>query len=85
MDTYFRSFMDEAGYSPLFFVASYPNVAYYGATLIDIMTKISAKEDSPLEVDQENETIRLKEGWEKVMWDVLCFLWCVIHFCIYLP
>lgn len=58
--------MDEAGYSPLALVASYPNVAYYGATIVDLMDKISGKEDSPLEVDRENETIRLKEGWEKV-------------------
>jgi len=76
MDTYFRSFMDEEGYSPLFFVASYPNVACYGASLADIMTKIRTKEDSPLEIDQENETIRLKEGWEKV---TNMFRMCIIR------
>ncbi len=66
VDTFFRSYMDETGFSPLALVASYPNVAYYGASIYDLMDKISSKEDSPLEVDRENETIRLKEGWEKV-------------------
>jgi hypothetical protein len=34
--------------------------------LVDLSSKLHAKEDSILEVDITNETVRLKEGWE--MW-----------------
>jgi hypothetical protein len=66
VNTYFRSFMDEEGYIPIAFVANYPQIACYGAPLEEIMAKLGQKEDGILEVDFENETVRLKEGWETV-------------------
>jgi hypothetical protein len=58
--------MDEEGYLPIAFVANYPNVACYGAPYQDLITKLKERTDGPLDIDLENETIRLKEGWEKV-------------------
>jgi len=66
VDTYFRSYMDEEGYVPMALLASYPQVACYASTIEDLSSKLHAKEDSILEVDVTNETVRLKEGWE--MW-----------------
>jgi hypothetical protein len=66
VNTYFRSFMDEEGYIPIAFVANYEHIACYGAPLDELMIKLSQKEDAILDVDMENETIRLKEGWETV-------------------
>lgn len=68
MDTYVRGYMDEAGYVPVALACSYYNVACYGCSYYDIVNKL--KEVSTrckfIELDSENETIRLKEGWEKV-------------------
>ena len=47
-------------------LASYPNIACYAASIQDLVGKLSQKEDSILEVDVANETVRLREGWEKV-------------------
>lgn len=66
VDTYFRSYMDEEGYVPMALLSSYPNISCYGASIEDLVLKLSQKEDSILEVDVTNETVRLKEGWEKV-------------------
>jgi hypothetical protein len=59
VDTYFRSYMDEEGFDP--------NIACYGTPISELVSKLSQKEDSILEVDVTNETVRLKEGWEKVI------------------
>ena len=58
--------MDEEGYVPMALLSSYPNISCYGATIEDLVGKLSQKEDSILEVDVTNETVRLREGWEKV-------------------
>jgi hypothetical protein len=58
--------MDEEGYVPMALLSSYPNISCYGASIEDLVGKLSQKEDSILEVDVTNETVRLKEGWEKV-------------------
>ena len=66
VDTYFRSYMDEDGYVPMALLSSYPNIACYAASISDLVIKLNAKEDSILEVDVSNETVRLKVGWDKV-------------------
>ena len=66
VDTYFRSYMDEEGYVPMALLSSYPNIACYAASIPELVEKLSQKEDSILEVDVANETVRLREGWEKV-------------------
>ena len=66
VDTYFRSYMDEEGYVPMALLSSYPNIACYAASIEDLLQKLSVKEDSFLEVDISNETVRLKSGWDKV-------------------
>lgn len=68
MDTFVRSYMDEAGYVPISLVCNYYNVACYGCSYYDIVNKLKEVEGKSkyYELDAENETIRLKEGWEKV-------------------
>ena len=66
VDTYFRSFMDVEGFVPIAFVANYPNVACYGASITDMMDKLSQSPNGLIEVDFVNETIRLKHNWEMV-------------------
>jgi hypothetical protein len=67
MDTYVRAYMDEAGFVPIALVCNYYNVACYGSTYYDILNKLQevAAKSKYYEVDIDNETIRLKEGWEK--------------------
>lgn len=68
MDTYIRSYMDEAGFVPIALVLGYPNVAGFYAQYYDIVQRLQEiSESSLLEVDIANETIRLKEGWEVVL------------------
>ena len=67
VDTYFRSYMDVEGYVPMALLCSYPNIACYATPIEELVQKLAAKEDSLLEVDSVNETVRLKEGWEKVI------------------
>ena len=66
VDTYFRSYMDVEGFVPMALLCSYPNIACYATPIEELVSKLAAKEDSLLEVDSVNETVRLKEGWEKV-------------------
>jgi len=61
-DTFFRSYMDEAGYIPIPFACSY--IQCFGADYLDIVTLL--QESITLEVDTNNETVRLKDGWN--MW-----------------
>ena len=68
VDTYFRSYMDVEGYVPMALLCSYPNIACYATPIEELVQKLAAKEDSLLEVDSVNETVRLKEGWEKVIY-----------------
>lgn len=55
--------MDEAGYVPIAFVCNFPEVLALGAYYEDIVTGL--QQSALLEVDLENETLRLKEGWQK--------------------
>jgi len=67
MDTYIRSYMDEAGYIPVAVALNYPNVASICAPYEEILTRLQDNTSiSRLEVDVVNETMRLKEGWEMV-------------------
>lgn len=71
MDTFIRFYMDEAGYVPIALLCNYANVAMYGAPytgIIDALVRNS--ERTNLEVDLENETIRLKTGWEVVSYNL---------------
>lgn len=68
MDTYVRAYMDVEGYVPIALVCNYYNVACFGCSYYDILNKLKevAGRSKFYELDEENETIRLKEGWEKV-------------------
>lgn len=73
MDTYIRAYMDEAGYVPISLVCGYPHVSYCGAIYSDIVSRLKELgESSVIEIDADNETIRLKEGWDMVRAAVLC-------------
>lgn len=61
-DTFLRSYMDEEGYVPIAFICNFPAVACFGAGLNDIIDCLRNSET--LEIDDENETIRLKESWQ---------------------
>jgi hypothetical protein len=67
MDTYLRSYMDEEGFVPIALVCTYQNVAYFGCSYDDILHKLIQVEPKALhyELDQQNETIRPRVGWEK--------------------
>ena len=77
VDTYFRSYMDEEGYVPMALLSSYPNISCYAASIQDLVEKLSQKEDSILEVDVANETVRLRDGWEKV--HIHTHLFLILH------
>jgi hypothetical protein len=65
--------MDEAGFVPIALVCGYPHVAGYGAPYNDIVSRVqevAAVETSVFEADLNNETIRLRFGWEMV-----CYLY----------
>lgn len=67
MDTYIRSYMDEAGYVPIALVYTYPNVAAFGALYGDLKYRLKQLgEDSCVEIDPVNDLIRTKNNWE--MW-----------------
>ena len=66
MDTFIRAYMDEAGYVPIALVCSYQNVACFGIPLPEIIDKLKSQELSRLEIDEVNETIKLKEKWDMV-------------------
>jgi RNA:NAD 2'-phosphotransferase (TPT1/KptA family) len=68
MDTYIRTYMDEEGYVPVGLVCTYQNVAYFGCPYEDILQKLIqvAPKSKNFEIDEQNETIRLRNGWEKV-------------------
>ncbi len=81
MDTFIRSYMDEAGFVPIALVCGYPNVAGFGAPYNDIVARIQeVAENSVIEVDIANETIRLKVGWEMV--SLICSLNVTMTVCI---
>ena len=62
-DTYIRSYMDEAGFIPIAFVCNFPDVLAIGAYYEDILDGL--KKSVLFELDLENETLRLREGWQK--------------------
>lgn len=60
-DTYLRAHLDEEGWVPLALICNFPTVASFAADYGEIIKTL--KESSMiLEWDDENETIRLKEG-----------------------
>jgi hypothetical protein len=69
MDTYIRSYMDEAGFVPIALVYNYPNVAQFGALYQDLkyrLKELTKENRSSLEVDTTNELLRVSSNWE--MW-----------------
>ena len=68
MDTYVRSYMDCEGYVPIALVCNYYNVSCFQSSYPDILHKLVEVQGRSkyYELDVVNETIRLKEGWEKV-------------------
>jgi len=61
-DSFLRSYMDCEGYVPIAFVCNFPGVACYGADLNEIVEWL--RQSELLEIDESNETIRLRDGWE---------------------
>jgi la-related protein 1 len=61
-DSFLRSYMDCEGYVPMAFVCNFPGVACYGCELHTIYKWL--RTSHLLEMDENNETIRLREGWE---------------------
>ena len=61
-DTFLRSYMDEAGYIPILFVCNF--ISSFGVNYPDVVELLKSSE--VLEVDNANETIRLKNKWEMV-------------------
>jgi hypothetical protein len=76
IDTFIRAYMDEAGYVPIALLCSYQNVAQFNCTYSDIINKLKETiiKCKNIEFDADNETVRLKEGWEKVSYGLLCLL-----------
>lgn len=64
-DTYFRSFMDEEGFMPLIYLFNYPNVGCIGADYYGVLEALGSH--ATLEVSTENETVRLRSGWDMVI------------------
>lgn len=64
MDVGLRSNMDEAGYLPIAFLCNYENVAYFGALYRDIIDALLTS--TTLEVDQQNEVVRVANNWKMV-------------------
>ena len=62
-DTFLRSYMDESGYIPIPFICNY--ISCFGVNYSDIIQHL--QESTILEVNIENETIRLKENWQMVI------------------
>jgi hypothetical protein len=62
--------MDEEGYVPLaLLMQAFPSIAASGAEYFDLLaalTAAAAAEGSRLEVDAQNDTVRLREGWATV-------------------
>lgn len=69
MDTFLRSYMDEAGYVPLGVVCAYPNVAYFNVPADVLMNALRNSVTQPtctVELDEAVGTIKLKNRWEMV-------------------
>lgn len=67
MDTFVRSYMDEAGFVPLPLLCTYQNVAAYSAPYFDVVARLKElTAERKIEFDPSNETVRLKSGWENV-------------------
>jgi hypothetical protein len=67
MDTFVRSYMDVEGYVPLSLLYQYQNVACVGALYYDVVEKAkNLHPQSVIEYDATTDTVRVKEGWEKV-------------------
>uniref|UniRef100_A0A7R9U3W9 HTH La-type RNA-binding domain-containing protein n=1 Tax=Pinguiococcus pyrenoidosus TaxID=172671 RepID=A0A7R9U3W9_9STRA len=62
-DEFLRQHMDVAGYVPVALVANYSHVAQYGALYEDLLAGLANSE--LLQLDAENETVRLRENWEQ--------------------
>lgn len=66
MDTFIRSYMDEAGYVPLSVVCSYQNVACFGFTVDEILEKLPSLTSNRFEFDTVHQTMKLAEKWNMV-------------------
>ena len=75
MDTFLRSFMDEAGFIPIAYLCNYPAVAACGAYYESIIKVLS--ESELFEMDIPNQTMRLKEKWQQVLY--IALLWVLIR------
>ncbi|CAI5725180.1 unnamed protein product [Peronospora destructor] len=65
-DIFMRQHMDVDGYVPLAFVGSFQ--AVYSAHQDYQSLLESMKRSKTIELDEQNEKIRLREGWEKWVW-----------------
>lgn len=56
--------MDEEGYMPLIYLFNYPHIGGIGADYYGVLEVLS--DHATLEADVENQTVRLRTGWEAV-------------------
>ena len=66
MDTFIRSYMDEAGFVPIAIVSCYSNVSPYGVPVSDIADAIQTLATDCLEVDTICQTAKVSDKWEMV-------------------
>lgn len=65
-DIFLRQHMDVDGYVPLAFVGSFQAVYSVHQDYASLLEAMKASE--VVELDEENEKIRLRNGWEKWLW-----------------
>lgn len=63
-NVFLRRHMDVEGYLPAAIVFNFPSVAGFGLSYEDLLSAVTKKSDQ-LDVDPDNECLRLREGHEK--------------------
>lgn len=63
-DTYLRYYMDYEGFVPILLLFQYPEVQCQGATVEGVKKRLL--EIPTFEIDEVNDTMRLRENWEMV-------------------
>ena len=64
-DMFLRQSMDEDGYVPAILLASFNRVIMITGIIDPVAVLNAARESILLDVDEENEKLRMKSGWEK--------------------
>lgn len=65
-DIFLRQHMDVDGFVPLAFVGSFQAVYSVHQDYPSLLTAV--KDSELVELDEENEKVRLRDGWQKWLW-----------------